>query len=368
MTGRKYFKLIHILSGGIQLLKLPLNLVILHKVVVKQTYYDEYKRKNYLSRYLNNLKWLIIHNEINYSYNSYGLDVKGFRKSSDFIPYRKVKYLRDYNNQYNVKNDYNYVSILRDKMLFSVFFSQYENINVVKNIAYYDDGNLVSSTHQHLDWNVFLDENTNIVLKKVDGECGSNIYFLNLSNNVLTINNNVISIAEISDILGNSRYVIQKYIVQHKDISRLNPYSVNSIRLITIIKDEKVHYFSAFLRLGVDKISKVDNRTVGGIGVGINYDGTLQKYGFTNSKFGQKYDAHPLTQVEFEGLKIPYWNSVIDMVFNAHEKISDVKSIGWDVAITENGPLLIEGNDNWEIIGPQDTHGGLKKRFIELMT
>ena len=45
--------------------------------------------------------------------------------------------------------------------------------------------------------------------------------------------------------------------------------------------------------------------------------------------------------------------------------LKDVHSIGWDIAIGANGPIFIEGNDNWEINGPQVGNGGLKKEFEE---
>ena len=69
----------------------------------------------------------------------------------------------------------------------------------------------------------------------------------------------------------------------------------------------------------------------------------------------------------FEGFRIPYWNEVRELVKNVHAKLPDIRSIGWDVAITPNGPVLIEGNDNWEIGGPQDMEGGLKQRWNKMM-
>ena len=34
-----------------------------------------------------------------------------------------------------------------------------------------------------------------------------------------------------------------------------------------------------------------------------------------------------------------------------HSMLKDIHSIGWDIAIGENGPIFIEGNDNWEALG-----------------
>ena len=45
--------------------------------------------------------------------------------------------------------------------------------------------------------------------------------------------------------------------------------------------------------------------------------------------------------------------------------LKDIHSIGWDIAIGKDGPVFIEGNDNWEINGPQVGNRGLKKEFEE---
>ena len=50
-----------------------------------------------------------------------------------------------------------------------------------------------------------------------------------------------------------------------------------------------------------------------------------------------------------------------------HSILKDIHSIGWDIAIGKNGPIFIEGNDNWEINGPQICHGGLKKLYYEML-
>lgn len=125
--------------------------------------------------------------------------------------------------------------------------------------------------------------------------------------------------------------------------------------------------FAAFLRLGASEGSFVDNRAKGGLGVGIDLSkGVLMKYGFVHDEFGLKEEQHPLTGVEFAGYEIPFWKEVVDLVKNAHAQFYSLQSIGWDIVITEKGPVLLEGNDDWEIGGPQDTYGGLKKRWNEL--
>ena len=57
---------------------------------------------------------------------------------------------------------------------------------------------------------------------------------------------------------------------------------------------------------------------------------------------------HPITGALITGVKIPFWEEVLDLVTNSALEIKDVRTVGWDVAISKSGPTLIEGNDNWD--------------------
>ena len=46
------------------------------------------------------------------------------------------------------------------------------------------------------------------------------------------------------------------------------------------------------------------------------------------------------------GFQIPNWNKAIETVIKAAEKIPQCRFIGWDVAFTDKGVELIEGNHN----------------------
>ena len=60
-----------------------------------------------------------------------------------------------------------------------------------------------------------------------------------------------------------------------------------------------------------------------------------------------------------KGYDIPYYKEAENMVVKLHKVMFRSHSIGWDIAITENGPVIIEGNDRWEISLIQAVHGGM---------
>ena len=54
--------------------------------------------------------------------------------------------------------------------------------------------------------------------------------------------------------------------------------------------------------------------------------------------------AKSITDIEFNGFQVPYWDEIKQMVLEAALVNDKVNLVGWDVAISTNGPLIIEGN------------------------
>lgn len=56
------------------------------------------------------------------------------------------------------------------------------------------------------------------------------------------------------------------------------------------------------------------------------------------------YERHPLTDAQIAGRRLPMWDQVIDAVCRAHAAFPDRVTVGWDVSITDDGPVILEGN------------------------
>lgn len=144
--------------------------------------------------------------------------------------------------------------------------------------------------------------------------------------------------------LNNNLDLLEEAIIQHKDMNSLYPDAINTVRFMTFVENKEVKIIGTRLRMGNG--GHVDNAAAGGLFATIDVDsGEIDSIAFNKS--GEKFEKHPITNHPIEGFKIPYWEEVIEMCKKAALEVPDVRSIGWDVAISENGPLLIEGNDRW---------------------
>lgn len=54
--------------------------------------------------------------------------------------------------------------------------------------------------------------------------------------------------------------------------------------------------------------------------------------------------VHPASGRAIAGFKLPLWEETLDAAINAHHAFEDFKAIGWDIAVTPTGPMIIEGN------------------------
>ena len=148
---------------------------------------------------------------------------------------------------------------------------------------------------------------------------------------------------EIIDFCKNSPNVnCQEVIKQHAELSRLNPSSVNTVRVLTLFFESQVHVLSSVLRMGVNG-SRVDNASSGGIVSGIQENGQLKGIAFDTS--GNRYLKHP-QGTNFETVTIPNYSKCVDLAKSLAMRFSSMsRLISWDFAVDESSePVLIEFN------------------------
>ena len=53
---------------------------------------------------------------------------------------------------------------------------------------------------------------------------------------------------------------------------------------------------------------------------------------------------HPVTGKLFEGFQMPLWKEACQLATETAYNFLPLRIVGWDIAISPNGPCLIEGN------------------------
>ena len=179
----------------------------------------------------------------------------------------------------------------------------------------------------------FIQNKDKIIYKPIYEAQGVGIIvFDNLTDSQL-IYNEIISL--------NQDAVLEEWIIQNEELDKIYSDAINCLRLITIYKDGKTTILTGGITWGNGK--KIANASASGIVSPVNLQtGMLEKPAADFS--GKEYTNHPITGENLLNLKIPFWVETVNMINNAASEIPEVGYIGWDIAISDKGPIIIEGN------------------------
>lgn len=141
--------------------------------------------------------------------------------------------------------------------------------------------------------------------------------------------------------------VVEEPLTQHQDLSRLHPKSINTLRIVTLLTGKpgswKPNCVYAVIKTGCNGRC-VDNLESGGLFCPIDQStGTICGPGHTSDL--RVLDRHPDTDIPLVGYQIPFVKEAVELCLKAAMVEPRMRYIGWDVCITPNGPVIVEGND-----------------------
>jgi hypothetical protein len=192
-----------------------------------------------------------------------------------------------------------------------------------------------------------------VVFKVANGKCGAQVDMLKSSE---------FNTSNIHPFMENNGYdLVEEYIIQDPTFMKLSPSAVNTVRIFTQLDvNDNVEILGCRLRISVN--SKVDNMAAGNLAAPIDEKtGIITGPGVYSDITRPDEAVHPITGVNIIGFQIPFWKETIDMIITAAKLHPQNRSIGWDIAMTENGPDLIEGNHDWcKLVWQLPVREGLK--------
>ncbi len=241
------------------------------------------------------------------------------------------------------KNNKDFVHYFKDKKAFYKKFRSYISHEY-----------FLPKSRSTTDFKTWLDTNCPeaIITKNSKGQVGKGIQKIQVKykNEVCYLNDNRYD-EYYKILLTQKTDIIDVNIKQHPLLASFHSNSLNTIRVITLIdKNKKVNILGTILRMGVNH-NFIDNFDAGGISAVVNkssgiIEGPLV---FKDPRMKLKKDGkHPTTDAQVLGVQLPFWNELIKLIEKLVLVVPEAKTIGWDIAIGINGPILIEGNHNWD--------------------
>lgn len=152
--------------------------------------------------------------------------------------------------------------------------------------------------------------------------------------------------------------VIEELVLSHPALAAFHPQSLNTVRIVTMrTPNGGVEVNRSLLRMGVGTAT-IDNWCAGGLAVSIKPDGILADAAVFEDLGRGVCFRHPDTGIPFSGFEVPFYREAVDLALQAHRLCPQLFGVGWDVAITVNGPLIVEGNVQYALFQP--VCGGLR--------
>lgn len=218
----------------------------------------------------------------------------------------------------------------------------------------------------------FLDcRSDNLFIKPASGWRGEGIFKLEHLNGGWGLDGKVLSKAEAAALLvdraPDSGLLIQPELRSHPAMFPVGgDFGLSTVRINTALTRDGPIIVFVFVKL-LGRPSLTDNFTEGRSGNMIARIDLAS--GRLTGVFGRppgrrhllhEIDRHPATGEALIGFQMPLWNETVELALRAAAAVPEAPLIGLDVAITPDGPMVIELQSDWGVNGGQLVLGGLR--------
>jgi hypothetical protein len=139
--------------------------------------------------------------------------------------------------------------------------------------------------------------------------------------------------------------IIEEKIEQHPYFYEINPFTTNTIKIITLLtENNETEILTAVIKCG-RKGSLVDNLAKGGFSRGIDAQrGELQDVGILSDSIRNTWiHEHPDLHTPFKKSSIPMWSRIRTAVHEISKCTMFARMVSWDILLTNEGPVILEG-------------------------
>lgn len=153
--------------------------------------------------------------------------------------------------------------------------------------------------------------------------------------------------------------LVQLRAVNHPEIADLSNGALTTVRILTCRNEMGgIEVTNAAMRMARGSNTVVDNFHAGGIAAKVDIrTGELGRASDMGLRSNTGWcERHPDTGAQILGRRLPLWPQMLDVAHRAHAAYTGRIFVGWDVALLEEGPQLVEGNGAPDLDIIQRTH------------
>ncbi len=181
----------------------------------------------------------------------------------------------------------------------------------------------------------FIRDNKKVIFKPNRGSCGKGVFAFDIKEGEDAMDKAILSV------LGKD-FLCEQFIIQHSVMASLHPHSVNSIRVLAMNDHGDVKIIAATLKMG-DAEKVVDNLRNDGRAANISIESGIVDTPCADLQDNSTF--YSSTGILVLGLQIPNWDKVLELAKKTVLKCKGNVLLGLDIAVTEEGAVLIEANN-----------------------
>lgn len=191
-----------------------------------------------------------------------------------------------------------------------------------------------------------------VILKPTDGRQGQGVISLKGKEGNLYVRDQKVEEKDIHQLISSlDSYQVESFVEQAAYASTIYPHVTNTMRVLTMRDPARNHEpFIAFAihKFGTKESAPVDNWAKGGLSSLLDLEtgelGPGAGYPVYNGGKLIWFDRHPETGAQITGTCVPGWLGLKEQLLEMLSALKFLIYIGWDIAFTPQGPLIIEGN------------------------
>ncbi len=295
---------------------------------------------------------------------------------NDFTRYEYKDYINDwstYTKAIRINTGYN--EVMNNKLM---FYDLMEVTGKAPKVYGYFCKGMPLYRHSEKDDNTmesflsFAKNKGSLFFKRFEGGSGQGIFKLAYEKNSFFIDRDSYTEEALKKYLSSlNGYLFMECLYNDADYAALIfPKTLNTVKILTMIDPatNKAFIAGAFQRFGTESSYPLDNMSKGGISCLVNIEtGTLDTSYALDIATEKEciVEKHPNTGAQILGIQLPHWEKTKKEILEIADRYSYLKYIAWDLMITKDSFIIIEGNANSETWGFQLGCPLLKNRQVK---
>jgi hypothetical protein len=241
--------------------------------------------------------------------------------------------------------------LLEDKLLFAALVGGL--VHVPKNYLYTDNGSVVVLLDE---WNEITScRNPNktyrLVMKRARGGGGVGVHFVDIRQGSVCVSGQETEVSDfLRDFVRHDEHLLCQFIEQSTFCREIYPHTTNTLRIICMRERGGEPFIAkAIFRIGTRNSNGVDNFGRGGLAAIVDTEsGVLSavvEHHDAAPRAPTLHSRHPDTNTPIAGECLPGWKEANDQALRLMRHLPFINYAGWDIVLTNSGPVFLEGNN-----------------------